>query len=226
MKQHGCLYQIDFDNGKSYIGVSLFGIEKRLAGHKDAARRNSPKAMIHRAIAKYGPGAYVARTLVICDDFEYLKELETRAIRALCTKAPNGYNMTDGGDGQLGKVWSQESREKLAAWRRGKDFIPPDTRLRLAEALRNRVFSAEHRRKLSEAGKKRKRRILGPHSEEHRAKIAAAHRGLGHTADTKATLSGIAKAWWAAREDRCMSEEQKRKISAAHVARLAKRRMV
>mgnify|MGYP001575065568 CR=1 FL=1 len=214
----GCLYKIDFTNGKSYIGVSKFGLEARMKGHRDAARRPNPKTALHRAMAKYGETAYSASALIIAKDFEYLKLMEIAAISAFGTKLPNGYNMTDGGDGQLGVLFSPETREKIASKRRGKDTMPPETRKKLAGLLKGRIFSDEWRRKLSLAGMGHPPRRIGPLTEQHKARIAASHKGIGHTQSTKDRLSKTVKAWWAARENRSMSEEQKKKISVARIA--------
>ena len=194
---HGCLYRIDFRNGKSYIGISAFGLTSRMAGHLNAARRKSPKAILHKAMAKYGSHAYSVKMLVIADDFEYLKKLEIKAICVFNTKVPNGYNMTDGGDGQLGKEWSAKSREKLAAKRRGCDYLTPEARAAVGLKLRGRQFSAEHRRRLSLASTGNHGRYGQTLSDEHKAKITAKALGRKHSEKTKAKLSAIVKTWWA-----------------------------
>ena len=219
LRKHGCLYRVDFDNGKSYIGISLSGAERRVLNHSYLARKKKAKTVLHRAMVKYGPSSYSVTTLVVSDDFDYLKELEIKAIALYKTKVPFGYNMTDGGDGQLGKVWSKESREKLAAWRRGRDTMPPASRKRMARKLRGRVFSEEHRRKLSLSGRNREHYVLGPHTKEHRAKIAAAHIGIGHTTETKARLSTISKEWWKKHSNHTLTEEHKDKISAGNTGK-------
>lgn len=93
----GCLYQIEFPNGKKYIGISKHSAEKRFAGHKKDSKDG--KLIVHNAIRKCGKENCKVVTLVVANDIEYLKDLEIKAIAAFNTKYPNGYNCTKGGDG-------------------------------------------------------------------------------------------------------------------------------
>ncbi len=70
-----------------------------------------------------------------------------------------------------------------------------------------RIFSEEHRRKLSEAGKGRK------HSEEVKRKIGKAGKGRKHTEETKIKMSLAQKGKPSWNKDKKLSEETKRKIS-------------
>jgi hypothetical protein len=50
--------------------------------------------------------------------------LEKFCIAAFNTRSPNGYNMTDGGDGVPGYVFTEEDRKKLGSGLRGKKRPP------------------------------------------------------------------------------------------------------
>jgi hypothetical protein len=69
------------------------------------------------------------RELVISDDYDYLKEMEVKAIAAFSTKVPLGYNMTDGGDGVVGVVITEENRCNRRSAQR-KSFADPERRAR------------------------------------------------------------------------------------------------
>ena len=68
-------------------------------------------------------------------------------------------NLTDGGEGCSGYVWTDEQKQKL--------------KLRVPGRL-GKTFTAEQREKIGAAQRGKKR---GPHSEDHKAKIALAIKG-------------------------------------------------
>ena len=115
------MYKLDFPNGKSYIGITSFTLRDRLKKHATQAEKAGSTYVVHRAFRKYGVGNVKAKTLLIADDWDYLCEAEKAAIRVYGTRSPGGYNLTDGGDGVLGRDVTQEERDKIshrmrAAW--------------------------------------------------------------------------------------------------------------
>jgi hypothetical protein len=127
-------------------------------------------------------------------------------------------NLTDGGEGMLGYVWTEGSRAKAAASKRGRKQAPAVVEKR-AQKLRGKVRTPEHLEHYREAWKRRTvtpamrehMRAVGrsnkgkvyrehidslaelhrgrPLSAEHRAKIGAGHRGLTHTRESKIQMS-------------------------------------
>lgn len=93
----GCLYIATSPSGKSYIGITTRTAEARFSEHVRVGTKYC-KA-IHAAIKQYGKKSFDVRTLVIADDWNYLCELEKRAIAAFGTFGHGGYNQTIGGDG-------------------------------------------------------------------------------------------------------------------------------
>jgi hypothetical protein len=100
---------------------------------------------------------------IVCetDDYEYVKSLEKNLILFYGRKdlgLGNLVNMTDGGDGQIKRVWSEESRKKASKSHIGK-VIDGEWKKNLIKARfgnkshSGRTFSDEHRKKISEAGK-------------------------------------------------------------------------
>jgi hypothetical protein len=94
-------------------------------------------------------------------------------------------NFTDGGDGISGLRHSVLSRRKMSAAKKGRPSWN-----------KGRELSAEHRKALSEAQKKRKdSRNLGKHwklSSEARQAIANGHRGIKFSAERREKLSRAA----------------------------------
>lgn len=110
--------------------------------------------------------------------------------------------------GGIGRTLSIETRAKISASQKGKPR-PELVGRKMSEAgierLRNRIFTEEHRHKISEAKKGK------PKSAEHRAKIGAALTGRKLSASQYQTLTLAADA----RRGVPRSEETKAKISAA-----------
>lgn len=144
----GELYQLIFPNGKSYIGITHYTAKHRFCGHLNGAR-GSGSNPVHHAIRKYNEVVEV-KTLVVADDWDYLCDLEQKAIKAFNTKLPHGYNMTEGGEGTFGLFHSEDTRAKISASK------TPEVRKKMSEVNKGRIRSEETRAKLSLAHKGRK----------------------------------------------------------------------
>ena len=128
--------------GKEYIGPSVNPVSQRVSRHAYAARNSKGNMPITCAIKKYGIENFSVQTLVRCPDYEYLLDLEAKAIVRFNTRVPVGYNVTAGGRG--GRVpCSQEKRERISAATQGR--IPwnygkrnPETERRYAQAGKGR----------------------------------------------------------------------------------------
>lgn len=107
------LYRLTSPSGKSYIGICRTTAERRFRGHVREAK--SGKRALCAAIRKYGPETFTVQTLTIVNDWEYLCDLEVKAIQLFNTCAPSGYNLTKGGDGTLGRKDTEETRRKRKA---------------------------------------------------------------------------------------------------------------
>ncbi len=112
----GCLYQLTFPNGKSYIGISRKTADQRFAAHcTDARARQYANLPLYRALRKYGDACITVKTLALCDDWKHLQQMERTAIVKLGTRTPAGYNATDGGDGRamLGRRHTEQTKAKM-----------------------------------------------------------------------------------------------------------------
>ena len=128
------LYELKFPSGKKYIGVTSRTLGERLkehAGPKDKRRPGSSK--LKNAIKKYGLESVEAR--VIKDGLSYDQALvvEKVFIEAYDTKN-NGYNLTDGGEGVLGRVRSKEESE-LISKRQRERFQDPKEREKISKGV-------------------------------------------------------------------------------------------
>ena len=147
----GCLYKIEFPNGKNYIGFSSHCAEKRAKQHfKDA--RFKPKTPFHKAIIKYGKENLKIKTLVVANDIEYLKEIEIKAIAAYKTILPFGYNSTKGGDGF--SDWPEDMKERMSEFQK-KLHRNPEHHKKCADATARAWQDPELRKRASNSAKKR-----------------------------------------------------------------------
>ena len=110
MEIFGKVYGIEnLINHKIYIGKTIHTLEERIQRHKWGK-----KSLISRAMRKYGFENFVYIVLEECETAEKLNEREIYWIAKLNCKKPNGYNMTDGGEGCLGFHHSDDAKRKIA----------------------------------------------------------------------------------------------------------------
>lgn len=161
------------ENEKGYVGQTV-NFKRRIKGHKVDAENGSTN-IFHRAIRKYGWDSFEWTILYEDDDndLDWMGWWERKFIRELRTKTPNGYNMSDGGEGTYGLKWKDESRQKLSNTKkitptRWYGVRTEESKKKISEALmghpvsedtreklRQQERSPETKKKLSESAKKR-----------------------------------------------------------------------
>ena len=188
---YGVIYKITCKlDGKPYVGKTKQGLKRRITEHKRDSNRDRPG--IDAAIKKYGWENFTAEVIEECP-IELLNEREIFWIATLGSKAPNGYNLTDGGDGGRGLSPSPETRAKISAKLKGKPAHnkgkkhTAETRAKMSAVHKGKNLSEAARAKLSIAKKG------VPKSPEHRAKLAKANTGKRATDETRAKMSAKRK---------------------------------
>lgn len=161
---HYYIYMYTFPNGKKYIGKTKRSMNQRQGSDWSGYKRCR---LLWNAIQKYGTENIKTDILfegTLTD--EEASKLECFYIEKYKTNASKynnpsyGYNLTDGGDGISGCVFTEERLEKLLA--------------QLKEAIdkrRGKPLSEEHKRKLSESHKGLGHKL----SDETKAKISKAN---------------------------------------------------
>jgi len=216
----GCLYSLTFPNGKRYIGITAGALSRRLSLHKSHAKTGRVGA-VYNAIRKYGAAGFVAETLVVAADWEYLCDLEKKAIAAFGTLAPCGYNLTAGGEGFLGQTFTPEQRARMSEARKGKGVGPrphargwshsAEAKRKIAEAGKGRIFSEDARAKIGATHLGNTYNIGSKRSEESRARMSVAQKGRTFSEETKLKMSVAAKS----RPPRTVSDVTRLKMSIA-----------
>ena len=154
----GFIYKIQFPNGKHYIGLTSTSLERRTKEHKWSAKSDNTK-ILYKALRKYE--MLDTFELIEIDTADTLKELFEKEIGYILTYNSyylngKGYNMTWGGEGNNGYVYTEDDRQKMSASRK-KDFENnPDAVKENSEALKKYYKdNPESIKKNSEAQKKR-----------------------------------------------------------------------
>lgn len=209
-------------NGKRYVGLTKTTLRKRWWAHTGIARRGG-KTLMAYAIRKYGEASFTIQVLEEVEDVALLPDRERAWIKELNTFAPNGYNLTSGGDGlhdyvptaetiakmlssRQGYHHSEETKRKISAANKGKCRHPISATQREQVSIthKGRERSPEYREKI--------RQTLMGHSvsEETREKIRLAQTGKkrGHYSEEHRAKIG------AAHKGRAMSEQSRAKINS------------
>jgi hypothetical protein len=113
---YGSIYKIVFPNGKHYIGLTTTSLEQRTKEHKCCAKNGDTKCL-YKALRKYD----------MVDTFELIEIDTADTLEELCEKEigyiieynsyymnGNGYNMTYGGEGVTGYVYTDEDKRKMS----------------------------------------------------------------------------------------------------------------
>ncbi len=166
------LYQHIFPNGRSYIGITSkenpydrFGSNGREYGH-----------YIGQAIKKYGWENVEHKILKTGLTKKEANRLEKYYIKKFNTLAPNGYNLTEGGEGRAGyhKPHAEETKKKISKTKTG---------------VKIGHHSAEWSKHISEG----KLKSNYKHSDETKAKISKSRKGIPMPEEAKARISKTCK---------------------------------
>jgi len=96
-------------NGKIYIGKTIYSLKERMRCHL-----KSKAGIFSKALRKYGMQSFDFKIIDIAKRNETLLEKEKYWIKYYRSKVPNGYNLTDGGEGMCGYCLSEETKQKIS----------------------------------------------------------------------------------------------------------------
>lgn len=125
----GSIYKItNLINGKCYIGQTSRSIEQRWKDHK----RNSGRLSfaLSLALQKYGRENFIIEEIFSAFDQNSLDFHEKLFIIQFNSLAPNGYNLTSGGEHP---ILSKETREKISKSHIGK-IMSKETRAKMSSS--------------------------------------------------------------------------------------------
>jgi group I intron endonuclease len=216
IKNHyNCIYKLTGPENKIYIGQAN-NFNRRMNSYKRLKCQSQTK--LYNTIKKYGWENFKSEVLI--DNLAGKVEMNekeifyVKAFDSFVRKNKNGLNLTEGGDGQMGMVLSEESRKKISDKLKGK-LLSEETRRKMSVSKKGkRNMSDEHYRKMSI-------RMTGTkQSSETLAKLSVIRKGKSypHTPESKLKLS-------LAHKGKILTEDHRRKLSESHKKPVPQRRI-
>jgi hypothetical protein len=201
----GVLYKLTSPSNKSYIGISSKSLDARWAKHVEHALGKRTAGALYAALRKHRPETFKREVLAEEADWDTLRAMEIDAIRSHSTLAPNGYNITQGGEGTRTRLSAQAKANISAAQK--KRYQRPGEKERLFQAgaaARER----RHQKAVADREARRQARRAYVVSAEFKALHSeATKRGMA-TPEMKASMTAFARA-------RAADPEWRAKISAS-----------
>ena len=143
-------------NGMSYIGQTTESLRSRENRHYKRMKNSNLK--FYNALKKYGKNVFIWRILKRCSTKDELNKQEKLTIFHYKTKHPNGYNLTDGGNGSLGLKHKKKAKELLSRINSGENH--PQFGIPCSKETRKKIGDANRGRKMSENfGKQMSKRL-------------------------------------------------------------------
>lgn len=166
----------NIENKKQYVGITKFSIEERFLQHTKKG------FLLTEAIQKYGKENFSIELIEKVESAERTYELEIFYIQKYNTKVPNGYNLTDGGDGVFGWEVSEEYRKECSE--RVKQLHKEKK-----VGMYGKNHSEETKEKMSSSLKGNKNCLGRILSEESKQKIREKHLGKIVSEETRKKIS-------------------------------------
>jgi len=190
------LYRLTFPNGKIYIGQTVRTMEIRLSQHKTSAGAGS-LLPVHCAWRKHGePSVSIIGKY---NTPEELHAAEIAAIASMKARAPNGYNISFGGEVPPSKC--PEVAQKISDKAKGRKINNTERRKEIARELWQ--------------------------SDDYRAKKSASTKAKWSDPEYKAMMSAKSKEAWAKRkaDGWVMPDETKAKMRSKKFSEETRRKM-
>jgi len=161
-------------NGKIYIGKTILPLERRIMYHERAKAGLFP-----RALRKYGRDNFSFIILETAKSDAELLQKEIYWIHVFQSKVPNGYNLTDGGEGMAGHRPSIETRRKMSQSLKGKNAGARNGMYGKSTWIKGRKHTEEAN------NKNREKHLVLWQDAEYRQKLIDAHRGKVQSEQTR-----------------------------------------
>jgi len=176
---------------KCYIGQTVKTLKQRKSAHKTRMKKSNRKHYFYNALRKHGWDNFKWEVLCECKSKKEMDEMEFHYIKQY-DSYNNGYNMTWGGEGNVGWIPSEKTKKKISDAHKGRNNGPctDERKKNISKSLIGYKHSEETKKKISDAHKGMK---LGPMSEEQKWKISKANTGKKRTKEQKQKMSEIHK---------------------------------
>ncbi len=203
-------------SGRQYVGIST---RPNVRWRQHCCGYSTSK-YLHNAIVKNGENNFSFAVIASAATLENAYAVERALIIDLGTRAPVGYNLSEGGEGCSGHTPSAETRAKIGAAAKGRKHSAESVD-RMKAALTGRKKSPEHIECHRQA-------LLGRKASPEAKALLASYRHLAHSPEARAKRSAALKgrdtsawAWKSGLSRRGMkaSPEARANMSAAGLGR-------
>ena len=151
----GYIYKIQFPNGKHYIGLTTTSLKQREGQHKKCAKQGDTRRL-YTALRKYNMvDTFELIEIDTAHTLEKLCEMEIKYIKEYNSYYINGkgYNMTFGGEGTNGYIFTEEDKQKQSEITK-RYFENPEARQKQSELIKKYFENPDTRQQMSDTKKK------------------------------------------------------------------------
>ena len=173
-----------------YVGKTVRSLSKRLGNHIANAKGNKHNKHLSNWIINIlnKNKRPIIELLEECD-YSVWQEREQYWI----SQFPNLINLTKGGDGCLGFIQNESTKEKLRIAMTGRKHTE-EFKQNMSLRLKGKPLSEEHKANIGKANSGRKA------TEATKQKLSESHKGIKQSKESRKKRSETIKAWWAKRK--------------------------
>ena len=173
-----------------YVGKTVRSLSKRLGNHIANAKGNKHNKHLSNWIINIlnKNKRPIIELLEECD-YSVWQEREQYWI----SQFPNLINLTKGGDGCLGFIQDESTKEKLRIAMTGRKHTE-EFKQNMSLRLKGKPLSEEHKANIGKANSGRKA------TEATKQKLSESHKGIKQSEESRKKRSKTIKAWWAKRK--------------------------
>ena len=173
-----------------YVGKTVRSLSKRLGNHIANAKGNKHNKHLSNWIINIlnNNKRPIIELLEECD-YSVWQEREQYWI----SQFPNLINLTKGGDGCLGFIQDESTKEKLRIAMTGRKHTE-EFKQNMSLRLKGKPLSEEHKANIGKANSGRKA------TEATKQKLSESHKGIKQSEESRKKRSETIKAWWAKRK--------------------------
>ncbi len=171
-------------NGRQYVGITGRTLRQRWKEHISDALLRPKRSALGAAIRKYGADQFAIEPIFSAFSWTDLCIAERMLIEQHETLKPHGYNLSPGGEGNLGIKRSDETRARLRAGRLGKRHTA-ETKAHMSSAkmgISQNVGAANGGAKLTDSQAREAKRLLRAGIKQ---RVVARQFGISYTAAWK-----------------------------------------
>ena len=173
-----------------YVGKTVRSLSRRLGNHIANAKGNKHNKHLSNWIINIlnNNKRPIIELLEECD-YSVWQEREQYWI----SQFPNLINLTKGGDGCLGFIQNESTKEKLRIAMTGRKHTE-EFKQNMSLRLKGKPLSEEHKANIGKANSGRKA------TEVTKQKLSESHKGIKQSEESRKKRSKTIKAWWAKRK--------------------------